>query len=85
MARTSSVRRRAGGLEPAKCSRKIGTQNTMAGNYGRARGYQTVDGQNVGDVLIAENLAHPLACGKYSCSRRQPWCALVPGIEGAEK
>jgi hypothetical protein len=25
--------------------------------------YVTVDGQDVGDVLIAENLAHPLMCG----------------------
>jgi endonuclease YncB( thermonuclease family) len=41
-------------------------------NYGRACGYLTVDGQDVGDVLIAEHLAHLLACGKYSCPLRQP-------------
>jgi hypothetical protein len=37
-----------------------------------------VDGKDVGDVLIAENLAHPYVCGKYSCPRRQSWCPLVP-------
>jgi micrococcal nuclease len=44
----------------------------MTCNYGRACGYLTVDGQDVGDVLIAEHLAHLLACGKYSCPLRQP-------------
>jgi hypothetical protein len=33
-----------------------------------------VDGQDVGDVLISENLAHPYVCGRYSCPRRKPWC-----------
>jgi hypothetical protein len=31
---------------------------TLACNYGRACGYLTVDGRDVGDVLIAKNLAH---------------------------
>jgi hypothetical protein len=34
----------------------------MACNYKRACGYLTVDGQDVGDVLIAESPAHPLSC-----------------------
>jgi hypothetical protein len=32
----------------------------MASNYRLACGYLTVDGRDVGDVLIAENLAHRL-------------------------
>jgi endonuclease YncB( thermonuclease family) len=65
-------------LQIVDCSCRPGTAGTKACNYGRACGYLTVDGQDVGDVLIAENLAHPLACGKYSCPKRQSWCPLVP-------
>jgi endonuclease YncB( thermonuclease family) len=61
-------------LQIVDCSCRPGTEGTMACNYKRACGYLTVDGKDVGDVLIAENLAHPLVCGKYSCPRRQPWC-----------
>jgi endonuclease YncB( thermonuclease family) len=71
-------------LQIVDCSCRPGTAGTMACNYGRACGYLTIDGQDVGDVLIAENLAHPLVCGKYSCPRRQPWCPLVSGPEGAD-
>jgi endonuclease YncB( thermonuclease family) len=60
-------------LQIVECSCRPGTEGTMACNYGRACGYLAVDGQDVGDVLIAENLAHPLVCGKYSCPRR-PGC-----------
>jgi hypothetical protein len=33
-----------------------------------ARGYLTVDGQDVGDTLIAENLARPLIRGQFFVS-----------------
>jgi hypothetical protein len=72
-------------LQIVDCSCRPGTAGTMACNYGRACGYLTIDGQDVGDVLIAENLAHPLACGKYSCPRRQPWCPLAPDVGDVEK
>ena len=72
-------------LQIVDCSCRPGTAGTMACNYGRACGYLTIDGQDAGDVLIAENLAHPLMCGKYSCPRRQSWCPLVPGTRGAEE
>jgi hypothetical protein len=35
----------------------------MACNWKRACGYLTVDGRDVGDLLISENLAHPYVCG----------------------
>jgi endonuclease YncB( thermonuclease family) len=63
-------------LQIVDCSCRPGTAGTMGCNYGRACGYLTVDGQDVGDVLIAEQLAHPLICGKYSCPKRVPWCPL---------
>jgi endonuclease YncB( thermonuclease family) len=47
-------------LQIVDCACRPGTQGTMACNYGRACGYLTVDGQDVSDTLIAENLAHPL-------------------------
>jgi endonuclease YncB( thermonuclease family) len=70
-------------LQIVACSCHPGTEGTFACNYGRACGYLTVDGRDVGEVLIAENLAHPYVCGRYSCPRRQPWCPLVP--EAVEK
>jgi endonuclease YncB( thermonuclease family) len=68
-------------LQIVDCSCRPGTAGTMDCNYGRACGYLTVDGQDVGDVLIAENLAHPLVCRKYSCPRRLSWCPLAPDVE----
>ena len=61
-------------LQLVECSCRPGTEGTRWCNYGRACGYLTVDGQDVGDTLIAENLAHPLKSGRYSCPRRQAWC-----------
>ena len=71
-------------LQIVGCACRPGTEGTVACNYKRACGYLTVDGQDVGDVLIAENLAHPLVCGKYSCPPRKPWCPLVPDAEDRE-
>jgi endonuclease YncB( thermonuclease family) len=72
-------------LQIVECSCRPGTEGTMACNYKRACGYLTVDGQDVGDVLIAESLAHPLVCGKYSCPRRKPWCPSVSDAVGAHE
>jgi micrococcal nuclease len=69
-------------LQIVECSCRPGTEGTMACNYKRACGYLTVDGQDVGNVLIAESLAHPLVCGKYSCPRRKPGCPPVPDAAG---
>jgi endonuclease YncB( thermonuclease family) len=68
-------------LQIIDCSCRPGTEGTMACNYKRACGYLTVDGQDVGDVLISENLAHPYVCERYSCPRRKPWCPFE-GKEG---
>jgi endonuclease YncB( thermonuclease family) len=80
---TSRLRQlvRTGGdldLKLTPCSCRPGTEGTMACNYGRACGVLTVEGEDVGDVLMAENLAHPYVCGRYSCPRRRSWCPLVP-------
>jgi len=39
-----------------------GTEGTRWCNYGGACGYLTVDGYDVGDTLLAENLAHRCQC-----------------------
>ena len=46
-------------LQSVDCSWRPGTEGTRACNFGRACGYLTADGKDVGDVLISENLAHP--------------------------
>jgi endonuclease YncB( thermonuclease family) len=76
---TSRLRQliRTGGdldLKLIACSCRPGTEGTMACNYGRACGVLTVEDEDVGDILMAENLAHPLVCGRYSCPKREPWC-----------
>ena len=52
-------------LQLVECSCRPGTEGTRWCNYGRACGYLTVDGRDVGDTLIAENLAHPLTAGSF--------------------
>ena len=65
-------------LQLIDCSYRPGTEGTRWCNYGRACGYLTVDGRDVGDTLTAENLAHPLVCGQFSCPKRKSWCPFEP-------
>jgi endonuclease YncB( thermonuclease family) len=83
---TSRLRQlvRTGGdldLKLIACSCRPGTEGTMGCNYGRACGVLTVEGEDVGEILMAENLARPYVCGRYSCPRRQSWCPLVPDAD----
>ena len=65
-------------LKLIPCSCRPGTEGTMACNNGRACGVLTVEDEDVGDILMAENLARPYVCGRYSCPRREPWCPFEP-------
>ena len=65
-------------LQVIECSCRPGTEGTRWCNHGRACGYLTVNGRNVGDLLVAENLAHPLVCGQFSCPQRKAWCPFEP-------
>jgi endonuclease YncB( thermonuclease family) len=60
---------RGGGLDFAlvACSCRPGTADTALCNYGRKCGTLKARGRNVGDILIAEGLAVPFVCGRYSC------------------
>jgi endonuclease YncB( thermonuclease family) len=58
-------------LERVGCACRLGTEGTDACNYGRL----TVDGKDVGRILIAEGLAERYACWATSCPKRKNWCA----------
>jgi len=65
-------------LQLIECSCRLGTEGTRWCNYGRVCGFLAVNGHNVADILIAENLAHPLICGQFSCPKPKAWCPFEP-------
>lgn len=57
------------------CSCKPGTEGTDRCNYGRSCGILTINGRDVGQILISEGLAVPFQCGKTRCPKTpRPWC-----------
>jgi endonuclease YncB( thermonuclease family) len=70
-------------LQMVACACLPGTEGTQRCNNGWPCGHLTVDGKDVGDALVAENLARPFVCSQYSCPRRLPWCPLEPPESGA--
>jgi len=64
-------------LEQVACSCRPGTEGTARCNYGRYCATLTVDGRDVGEILIAEGLAHRYVCGATSCPRKPSWCRSV--------
>lgn len=65
-------------LEIVACACPPGTEGTQRCNNGWPCGRLTVDGKDVGAVLVAENLARTLVCGQYSCPTRTSWCRIEP-------
>jgi endonuclease YncB( thermonuclease family) len=63
-------------LQMVACACPPGTEGTQQCNSGWPCGRLTVDGKDVGDILVAENLAHAFVCGQYSCPKRMSWCAF---------
>lgn len=58
-----------------RCACRPGTEGTMNCNYGRACGSLSVDGRDVGSVLISEGLAVRYVCGATGCPPTpRPWC-----------
>jgi endonuclease YncB( thermonuclease family) len=75
----------AGGLdyEDRKCACPLGAQGTSRCNLGRGCGVLTVNGRDLGQVLIDENLAVPYLCAETSCPPPpNPWCAPLPPASG---
>lgn len=57
------------------CACKPGTEGSNKCNYGRYCGVLTVDGRDVGKILISEGLAVRFICGVDRCPRTpRPWC-----------
>lgn len=61
-------------LQLVPCSCRASTEGTMLCNHGRACGVLTWRGRDVGELLIAEGLAHPYQCAATHCPRRPIWC-----------
>ena len=62
-------------FEFAACACQPGTEGTQSCNYGRRCGTLKANGQDVGLILIRENLAVPFVCGQTRCPPTpKPWC-----------
>jgi micrococcal nuclease len=42
--------------------------------YGRRCGTMTLNGRNVGDILVSEGLAEPMVCTAGKCPPARNWC-----------
>src|SRR5215510_4029504 len=62
-------------FEFVACSCPPGTEGTSTCNYKRRCGTLKANGQDVGSILIQENLAVPFVCGQTRCPPTpKPWC-----------
>jgi endonuclease YncB( thermonuclease family) len=61
-------------LQRVACACVPGTEETPQCNHGRLCGKLTVDGRDVGPILISEGLAERYKCWATSCPRRRDWC-----------
>jgi endonuclease YncB( thermonuclease family) len=63
-------------LDPVRCScRYEEWEGTAYCNRGRLCARLSVNGRNVGLILIGEGLAKPLRCGKRRCQKMPQWCS----------
>jgi len=62
-------------FEFVACACPVGKEGTPSCNYGRRCGTLKANGQDVGLILIRENLAVPFVCGQTRCPPTpKPWC-----------
>lgn len=62
-------------LQTVACGCPLGTEGTLACNYGRRCAALRARGEDVGAVLIAERLAVPFKCAGTRCPPTpRPWC-----------
>lgn len=58
-----------------RCACKPGTEGSNKCNYGRSCGVLTINGRDVGQILISEGLAVAFICSGDRCPRTpRPWC-----------
>jgi endonuclease YncB( thermonuclease family) len=64
-------------LTEAKCSCPAYTIGTKQCNGGRKCGVLTLNGKNIGDTLITEELAVSYICAETSCPRMPNWLKII--------
>jgi endonuclease YncB( thermonuclease family) len=62
-------------LQRVACACRPGEEGTSRCNYGRLCGALSVNGRDVGQILISEGLARPYICSGTRCPPRQRWCS----------
>jgi endonuclease YncB( thermonuclease family) len=64
-------------LTEMPCSCPAHTPGTKKCNHGRKCAVLSVDGKNIGDTLIAEELAMPFVCGQTKCPKMPDWPKII--------
>ncbi|MBI5263855.1 MAG: thermonuclease family protein [Bradyrhizobium sp.] len=64
-------------LTEVDCSCPAETLGTKKCNHGRKCGILLLNGKNIGDTLIAEELAVPFHCGKTRCPKMPDWPKII--------
>lgn len=64
-------------LTEVACSCPANTIGTDRCNAGRKCGILLLNGRNIGETLIAEELAAPFVCGKTKCPRLPDWPKII--------
>jgi endonuclease YncB( thermonuclease family) len=64
-------------LTEVACSCPATTLGTKECNHGRKCGVLLLNGKNIGDTLIAEELAMPFRCGATRCPKMPDWPAII--------
>lgn len=64
-------------LKEVPCSCPAATLGTKACNHGRKCAVLSLNGKNIGDALIAEELALPFECGPTKCPKLPDWPKII--------
>ena len=64
-------------LTEVPCSCAAATLGTKKCNYGRKCAILTLAGNNIGETLIAEDLAMPFVCGPTRCPKLPDWPKII--------
>jgi endonuclease YncB( thermonuclease family) len=64
-------------LTEVDCSCPKTTIGTKDCNYGRKCAILSLNGKNIGDTLIAEELARPFHCGATKCEKLPDWPRII--------
>lgn len=74
---TELLRSGALDLTEVTCSCPVSTIGTRKCNGGRKCGVLLFNGRNIGEALVAEELAVPFVCGETRCPRMPGWPKII--------